>query len=169
MARVGVFVCHCGTNIAGTVDVKYVAEELAGEKGVVISRDYKYMCSDPGQNIIKEYIRLYKLDRVVVASCSPLLHERTFQNTVKEEGMNPYLMEIANIREQCSWVHKDRAEATAKAIDLIKMSVARGRAERAPLPQAHPHGAQGPGHRRGDLGDAGRPGHCPGRPSRDPG
>ena len=92
MARIGVFVCHCGTNIAGTVDVAYAAEELSKEKGVIISRDYKYMCSDPGQNIIKEYIRLYNLDRVVVASCSPLLHERTFQNTVKEEGMNPYLM-----------------------------------------------------------------------------
>ncbi len=127
MARIGVFVCHCGTNIAGTVDVKYVAEELSKEKGVIISRDYKYMCSDPGQNIIKEYIRLYKLDRVVVASCSPLLHERTFQNTVKEEGMNPFLMEMANIREQCSWVHKDKAEATAKAIELIRMSVARVR------------------------------------------
>jgi heterodisulfide reductase subunit A len=138
MARVGVFVCHCGTNIAGSVDVKYVAEELSGEKGVVISRDYKYMCSDPGQNIIKEYIRLYKLDRVVVASCSPLLHERTFQNTVKEEGMNPYLMEIANIREQCSWVHKDRAEATAKAIDLIKMSVAKVRGNEPLYPKRIP-------------------------------
>jgi heterodisulfide reductase subunit A len=127
MARIGVFVCHCGTNIAGTVDVKYVAEEMAKVKGVIISRDYKYMCSDPGQNIIKEYIRLYKLDRVVVASCSPLLHERTFQNTVKEGGINPYLMEMANIREQCSWVHKDRAESTAKAIELIKMSVAKVR------------------------------------------
>ncbi|MGD0627512.1 MAG: FAD-dependent oxidoreductase, partial [Thermodesulfobacteriota bacterium] len=125
MARIGVFVCHCGTNIAKTVDVKYVAEELAGEKGVIISRDYKYMCSDPGQNIIKEYIRLYKLDRVVVASCSPLLHERTFQNTVKEEGLNPFLMEMANIREQCSWVHTDREQATRKAIDIVRSTVAR--------------------------------------------
>jgi len=138
MARVGVFVCHCGTNIAGTVDVQYVAEEMAGEKGVVISRDYKYMCSDPGQNIIKEYIRLYKLDRVVVASCSPLLHERTFQNTVKAEGMNPYLMEMANIREQCSWVHKDRAEATAKAIELIKMAVAKVRMNEPLFPKRIP-------------------------------
>jgi heterodisulfide reductase subunit A len=138
MARVGVFVCHCGTNIAGTVDVKYVAEEMSGEKGVIISRDYKYMCSDPGQNIIKEYIRLYKLDRVVVASCSPLLHERTFQNTVKEEGLNPYLMEMANIREQCSWVHKDRAEATAKAIELIKMSVAKVRMNEPLFPKRIP-------------------------------
>ena len=138
MARVGVFVCHCGTNIAGTVDVKYVAEELAGEKGVIISRDYKYMCSDPGQNIIKEYIRLYNLDRVAVASCSPLLHERTFQNTVKEEGMNPYLMEMANIREQCSWVHKDKAEATAKAIEVIRMSVARARMDEPLYPKRLP-------------------------------
>ncbi len=138
MARIGVFVCHCGTNIAGTVDVKYVAEELSKEKGVIISRDYKYMCSDPGQNIIKEYIRLYKLDRVVVASCSPLLHERTFQNTVKEEGMNPYLMEMANIREQCSWVHKDRAEATAKAIEVIRMSIARVRMNEPLFPKRIP-------------------------------
>jgi len=138
MARVGVFVCHCGTNIAGTVDVKYVAEEMSKEKGVVISRDYKYMCSDPGQNIVKEYIRLYKLDRVVVASCSPLLHERTFQNTVKEEGMNPYLMEMSNIREQCSWVHKDRAEATLKAIELIRMSVAKVRRNEPLFPKKIP-------------------------------
>lgn len=127
MARIGVFVCHCGTNIAGTVDVKYVAEEIGKEKSVIISRDYRYMCSAPGQNIIKEYIRLYKLDRVVVAACSPSLHERTFQNTVKEEGLNPYLMEMANIREQCSWVHKDRVEATQKAIELIKMAIAKVR------------------------------------------
>lgn len=127
MARIGVFVCHCGTNIASTVDVKYVAEEMAQERGVIISRDYKYMCSAPGQNIIKDYIRLYKLDRVVVAACSPLLHERTFQNTVKEVGLNPYLMEMANIREQCSWVHKDRVKATQKAIELIKMAVAKVR------------------------------------------
>jgi len=138
MARIGVFVCHCGTNIAGTVDVKYAAEEMSKEKGVIISRDYKYMCSDPGQNIIKEYIRLYKLDRVVVASCSPLLHERTFQNTVKDEGMNPYLMEMANIREQCSWVHKDRAEATLKAIELIKMSVAKARMNEPLFPKGIP-------------------------------
>ncbi|MDI6754120.1 MAG: CoB--CoM heterodisulfide reductase iron-sulfur subunit A family protein [Thermodesulfobacteriota bacterium] len=138
MARIGVFVCHCGTNIASTVDVKYAAEEMSKEKGVIISRDYKYMCSDPGQKIIKEYIRLYKLDRVVVASCSPLLHERTFQNTVQEEGMNPYLMEMANIREQCSWVHKDRAEATLKAIELIKMSVAKARMNEPLFPKGIP-------------------------------
>ncbi len=138
MARVGVFVCHCGTNIAGTVDVKHVAEELAGQRDVVIARDYKYMCSDPGQNIIKEYIRLYHLDRVVVASCSPLLHERTFQNTVKEEGMNPYLLEIANIREQCSWVHKNRAEATEKAIELIKMAVGKARRNEPLYPKRVP-------------------------------
>src|SRR4030042_2286671 len=96
------------------------------------------MCADPGQNIIKEDIRLNKLDRVVVASCSPLLHERTFQNTVKEEGLNPYLMEMANIREQCSWVHKDRAEATLKAIELIKMSVAKVRMNEPLFPKRIP-------------------------------
>ena len=138
MARIGVFICHCGTNIAGSVDVKLVAEELSKEKGVIISKDYKYMCSDPGQNIIKGDIRLHKLDRVVVASCSPLLHERTFQNTVKEEGMNPYLMEMANIREQCSWVHKNKAEATAKAIEVIKMAVAKARMDEALFPKRIP-------------------------------
>src|SRR4030043_1925179 len=138
MARIGVFVCHCGTNIAGTVDVNYVAEEMSKEKGVIVSKDYKYMCSDPGQNIIKEDIRLNKLDRVVVASCSPLLHERTFQNTVKEEGLNPYLMEMANIREQCSWVHKDKTEATAKAVEVIKMAIAKARMDEPLFPKKIP-------------------------------
>jgi heterodisulfide reductase subunit A len=123
--RIGVYVCHCGTNIAATVDV--VAAQHAAESlpGVVISREYKYMCSDPGQEIIKEDIRDLNLDRVVVASCSPCLHEETFRNAVADGGINPYYFQMVNIREHASWVHKDKAAATQKAIDLIRAAVRR--------------------------------------------
>lgn len=125
MARIGVFVCHCGTNIAATVDVKRVAEEAAGIPGVVYSRDYSYMCSDPGQNMVKNAIKEHKLTGVVVAACSPQMHEETFRNAAAEAGLNPYLLEMANVREHCSWVHEDRGEATRKAADQIRMMVER--------------------------------------------
>ncbi len=125
MRRIGVFVCHCGTNIASTVDVKAVAETLGKEPAVVFSTDYPYMCSEAGQNIIKEAIKEYKLDGVVVCSCSPRMHEATFRKTVQAAGLNPYLLEVANIREQCSWIHKDKAEATAKAIVLGRAAIAK--------------------------------------------
>jgi NADH:ubiquinone oxidoreductase subunit E len=123
MARIGVFVCWCGANIASTVDVKRVAEASAGIPGVVRSVEYKYMCSDPGQEMIREAIRERKLTGVVVAACSPRMHEVTFRRAAREAGLNPYLLEMANIREQCSWVHPDRKEATLKAIDLVRLMV----------------------------------------------
>jgi heterodisulfide reductase subunit A len=127
MKRTGVFVCHCGINIAGTVDVKKVAKELSKQKGVVHSEDYVYMCSDPGQNLIIEAIKEKKLDNVVVACCSPTLHETTFRNTSKSAGLNAFQCEIANIREQCSWVHKDMEKATEKALKITKSAVQRVR------------------------------------------
>lgn len=123
MNRTGVFICHCGINIAGTVDVKKVAKELAEHEGVVHSEDYVYMCSDPGQNLIINAIKEKKLDNVVVACCSPTLHETTFRNTSQSAGINPFQCEIANIREQCSWVHKDMAKATEKATRVTRSAV----------------------------------------------
>lgn len=123
--KIGVFVCHCGTNIASTVDVEEVFQEAAKFPKVKFSASYKYMCSGPGQNIIKEAIRKHNLDRVVIASCSPSLHERTFRKCAEDAGINPYLVEMANIREHCSWVHKDKEEATQKAIELTKLAVAK--------------------------------------------
>jgi heterodisulfide reductase subunit A len=123
MKRTGVFICHCGINIAGTVDVKKVAEELAKHPGVVHSEDYVYMCSDPGQNLIEQAIKEKKLDGVVVACCSPNLHETTFRNASKRAGLNSFRCEIANIREQCSWVHKDKPKATQKATKIARSAV----------------------------------------------
>ncbi|OGD16537.1 MAG: disulfide reductase [Candidatus Aminicenantes bacterium RBG_13_59_9] len=125
MKRTGVFICHCGVNIAGTVDVQKVAQELADYPGVAHSEDYVYMCSDPGQNLIEQAIKDKKLDNIVVACCSPTLHETTFRSTVKRAGLNTFKCEISNIREQCSWVHKDKAKATTKATKLTKSAVAR--------------------------------------------
>jgi heterodisulfide reductase subunit A len=124
-ARVGVYVCHCGTNIAGTVDVKSLTEYAATLPGVVVSRDYKYMCSDPGQELIQEDIREYQLNRVVVASCSPLLHEQTFRGAVAKGGINPFFCQMVNIREHDSWVHEDHKAATEKARDLMRAAVRR--------------------------------------------
>jgi heterodisulfide reductase subunit A len=114
--RIGVYVCHCGLNIAATVDPKDVAESAASLNGVVLARDYMFMCSDPGQELILKDIKEHKLDRVVVAACSPLMHERTFRRVCREAGINPYFLEIANIREHCSWVHDDGATEKAKAL-----------------------------------------------------
>ena len=125
MARIGVFVCHCGTNIAGTVDCPGVAAAARKMPGVVFASDYKYMCSEPGQKLIQDTIAAEKLDRVVVASCSPRMHEPTFRRTVAAAGVNPYRMEMANLREHCSWVHQDKPVATAKAIELVGMMVAK--------------------------------------------
>ncbi|MDO8585940.1 MAG: CoB--CoM heterodisulfide reductase iron-sulfur subunit A family protein [Armatimonadota bacterium] len=125
MARIGVFVCWCGSNIAKMVDVKKAAEIAGGFPNVVYSADYKYMCSDPGQNIVKDAIREHKLDRVVIGSCSPRLHEPTFQRCIGGADLNPYMVEMANLREHCSWVHDDREKATDKAIDLLRMAVAK--------------------------------------------
>lgn len=123
MSRIGVFICHCGENIAKAVDVEGVAEVSVQIPGVAHAVDYTYMCSDPGQNLIRDAIKEKGLDGVVIASCSPSLHERTFRKTAATAGLNPYLCEMANIREQCSWVHEDRQEATEKAIDLVRLMV----------------------------------------------
>jgi len=123
--RIGVYVCHCGTNIAGTVDVEEVARYAKKLPSVVISRDYMYMCSEPGQALIKNDIKEFSLNRVVVASCSPRMHELTFRAACQDAGLNPYLYEQANIREQCSWVHSDRKQATEKAKDLVRAAVRR--------------------------------------------
>jgi heterodisulfide reductase subunit A len=125
--RTGVFICHCGINIAGTVDVKKTAEELSKYPGVAHSEDYVYMCSDPGQNLIIDAIKEKNLDNVVVSCCSPTLHETTFRNTSKSAGLNTFQCEIANIREQCSWVHKDMDKATKKAINITKSAVEKAR------------------------------------------
>ena len=125
MQKIGVFVCHCGTNIAGTVDVKAVAEALSHEPGVVFSTDYQYMCSESGQSLMRNAIREHQLTGVVVCSCSPRMHEATFRKAAAAEGLNPYMVEIANIREQVSWIHKDMKEATEKAIILARAAVAK--------------------------------------------
>lgn len=124
----GVYVCHCGLNIAGVVDCAAVAQYAAGLEGVAHATHDGYCCSEPGQMRIKADIAQHNLDRVVVASCSPRLHEPTFRQCVAEAGMNPYLMEMANLREQCSWVHShDGSAATDKAKDLVRAAVARAR------------------------------------------
>jgi len=123
--KVGVYVCHCGINIAHTVDVEEVAKATAEVANVAVARNYIYMCSDPGQQLIQDDIRELGLDRVVVASCSPRMHELTFRRVIQEAGLNPYYLQIANIREQCSWVHTDREAATEKAKDIVAGAVSR--------------------------------------------
>jgi heterodisulfide reductase subunit A len=125
MMNVGVYVCHCGTNIAGTVDVSAVADFASTLDGVTVSRHYAYMCSDPGQDLIKQDIAEMGLSRVVVASCSPLMHERTFRIACEEAGLNPFFFQMANIREQCSWVTEDAAQATQKAKGIVAAAVSR--------------------------------------------
>lgn len=125
MQRIGVFVCWCGSNIAATVDVKRVAETLGKEPGVVYATDYQYMCSEAGQSLITNAIHDYSLTGVVICSCSPRMHEQTFRKTVQKAGLNPYLLEIANIREQCSWIHKDKQSATEKAVILGRAAIAK--------------------------------------------
>jgi heterodisulfide reductase subunit A2 len=124
MKKLGVFICHCGVNIAGTVDVKSVAEKMGRIEDVCHSTEYIYMCSEPGQQTIREAIREKGLEGIVVACCSPSMHENTFRKAVKSQGMNPFLCEIANIREQCSWVHqKEKEEATRKAAEIIVATI----------------------------------------------
>jgi heterodisulfide reductase subunit A2 len=123
--RTGVYICDCGANIAGTVDTKKVTEFAQGLENVVVARNYKYMCSDPGQNLIKDDIREKKLNRVVVASCSPRMHEPTFRRAVQDAGINQYYFQMANIREQCSWVHENKEMATEKAKALVEAAVSR--------------------------------------------
>lgn len=131
MARIGVFVCHCGINIARTVDVEKVVGEIAKEPDVVLAKDYTYVCSTPGQQMVVDSIKEHNLDRVIISACSPKMHEVTFRRAVAKAGLNPYLCEIANIREQCSWVHEDREVATAKAVEIIRAALAKIRKDTA--------------------------------------
>ena len=125
MQRIGVFVCWCGSNIAATVDVEKVSQVLAQEPGVVFSTNYQYMCSQAGQELIQESIKNYNLTGVVICSCSPRMHETTFRKACEKAGLNPYMVEIANIREQCSWIHKDKETATEKAVVLGRAAIAK--------------------------------------------
>jgi heterodisulfide reductase subunit A len=123
--RIGVYICHCGSNIAATVDVYAVRDQASKMPSVAVAREYKFMCSDPGQEMIRRDIQELGLDRVVVASCSPLMHENTFMKTCESAGLNRYLFQMANIREHCSWVHKDKRQATEKARLLVAAAVKR--------------------------------------------
>jgi len=123
--KVGVFVCDCGVNIAATVNVPEVVAFASRLPNVVVAREYKYMCSEPGQKMIQDDIRELGLTRVVVASCTPRMHETTFQNAIAEAGLNPYYFAMANIREQVSWIIQDPVQATAKAKRLVSSTVAR--------------------------------------------
>lgn len=125
MQKIGVFVCWCGSNIAATVDVEAVVDAVSHEPGVVYATDYQYMCSEGGQSQIRQAIKDFGLTGIVVCSCSPRMHESTFRKTAISAGLNPYMVEIANIREQCSWIHKDREDATEKAIILARTAVAK--------------------------------------------
>jgi heterodisulfide reductase subunit A len=123
--RIGVYICQCGSNIAATVDTESVAEFAGGLDGVVLTRVNKYTCSDPGQAIIRQDIEEQNLDRVVIAACTPRMHEPTFRRTLESAGLNPYYLEIANTREQVSWVHPPGEAATNKAMDLVAGAVER--------------------------------------------
>ncbi|MBN2072274.1 MAG: CoB--CoM heterodisulfide reductase iron-sulfur subunit A family protein [Candidatus Krumholzibacteriota bacterium] len=123
--RIGVYICHCGTNIAGKVNIDEVVEFTRSLENVSLVRDYKFMCSDPGQALLQKDVEDGLIDRVVVASCSPLMHENTFRKATERGGLNPYLFTMANIREQCSWVHIDSDRTTDKAKDLISAAVRR--------------------------------------------
>ena len=123
--KIGVYICECGINIAATVNVPEVVTSASQLPNVTVARQYKYMCSEPGQNMIKDDIRELGLTRVVVASCTPRMHEPTFQTAVAEAGLNPYYFAMANIREHCSWIIKDMTQATAKAKRLVSSAVAR--------------------------------------------
>lgn len=124
---VGVYICHCGTTVAGTVDVEAVADFAAGLEGVVIARHFDYMCSSPGQALIQDDIREMGVDRVVVAACSPLMQETTFQQVCEAEGLNPFLFQMTNIREHCAWITSDRDRATEQSMDLVSSAVHRVR------------------------------------------
>ncbi|MDZ7368378.1 MAG: FAD-dependent oxidoreductase, partial [candidate division KSB1 bacterium] len=128
--RIGVYVCHCGVNISSTVDVEAVRDFAAKQPCVVQARAYKFMCSNAGQDLIKKDIKANGINRVVVAACSPLMHELTFRTAAQDAGLNPYLVQIANIREQCAWVHDDRNEATLKAKSLVSGAASRVRFHR---------------------------------------
>jgi heterodisulfide reductase subunit A len=139
MNRIGVFICHCGINIASVVDIETVTEIMSTYPGVTFAKDYQYMCSEPGQDLLRQACTSGDIDGVVIAACSPQLHEATFRRTAAEAEMNPYRIEMANIREQCAWVHaEDRDEATRKAIDIIRSVVERTRRDESLIESSIP-------------------------------
>ncbi|MBO5411544.1 MAG: CoB--CoM heterodisulfide reductase iron-sulfur subunit A family protein [Clostridia bacterium] len=125
MQRIGVFICWCGSNIAATVDVEKVAEVIKSEPGVVYAANYQYMCSENGQQLVKQAIKEHNLTGIVIGACSPRMHEATFRKAAEAAGLNPYMVEVANIREHCSWIHKDMEEATEKAVILVRTAIAK--------------------------------------------
>lgn len=134
--KIGVYICRCGTNIAATVNVDEVVSYAESVPGVAVARGYEYMCSDPGQDLIKEDIHTLGLNRVVVASCSPLMHENTFRQAVEEAGINPYYFQMANIREQCSWVIRNNYKATEKAKRMTTAAINRVRKHESLIPRS---------------------------------
>ena len=139
MRRIGVFVCHCGVNIAATIEVERLVAELKDYPGVTHAEDYIYLCSDPGQDLVKRVIEEENLDGIVVANCSPTLHERTFRNLAASVGLNPYQCEVANIREQCSWPHEhDNETATQKAVRIVKATIEKLRSNGSLVPISVP-------------------------------
>lgn len=136
--RIGLFICHCGTNIAGRLDIDAVIQELGGRVSMTHATDYRYLCSDPGQRLIRDAIEEQELDGIVVAACSPTLHENTFRRVAALAGLNPYQCEIANIREQCSWVHRDKKAATRKAVTIIRSAIAKLRLDESLHPISIP-------------------------------
>jgi heterodisulfide reductase subunit A len=136
--RIGVYICECGINIADVVDAKAVTQMASVLPNVVIARQYKYMCSEPGQEMIQQDIRDLNIDRVVVASCTPRMHEPTFRRALQEAGLNPFFFEMANIREHVSWVTEDKKEATEKAMRLVRSATARVRYHFALEPRREP-------------------------------
>jgi heterodisulfide reductase subunit A len=123
--RIGVYICHCGVNIAATVNIAEVRDFIAKQPNVIVARDYKFVCSDPGQDLIKQDIKNLNVNRVVVAACTPLMHELTFRLAAESAGLNRYFVQIANIREHCSWVHDNVEQATKKATALVNAAVKR--------------------------------------------
>ena len=123
--KLGVYICHCGININSTVDVEKLTQFAATLPNVTMAKNYIYLCSDPGQELIKNDVKEFGLNRIVVASCSPRMHEQTFRKVLRNAGLNPYCLEIANIREHCSWVHEDKEKALQKARGLLAASVAK--------------------------------------------
>ena len=148
MSRIGVFVCHCGENIARTVDCAAVAEALKDHPGVAVAEDYKYMCSDPGQALIKKAIEENHLTGVVVAACSPHMHEKTFRRAVDQAGLNPFLCEMANIREHCSWIHEDSGRGHRQGHRHRPHHRREGQAQPAARDHQDPRHQARPGHRR---------------------
>ena len=138
MRRIGVFVCHCGTNIAATVDVAGIVEAMKQEPGVVYAADYPYMCSEAGQSMVINAVKEHNLSGVVVSSCSPRMHEVTFRKAAHKAGLNPYMVEIANIREHCSWIHKDKEAATQKALILTRAAIAKAQLNHPLFPDESP-------------------------------